>query len=161
VKEEPLVPFGMALTVAALLGAGKALKSNDHKRANIMFRRRVYAQGFTLLCICVGGMYWGRDREKRKEYEQLEKDKVNVVKRDRWLAELEARDVEDKAAKERVVRLKEKRKQREDQIRAKIKAEESSSSDTESVKPPDPEDSLETKAEGLVDKASKLWKSQK
>jgi hypothetical protein len=152
----------MVLTVGALIGAGRAMKANDHRRANTMFRRRIYAQGFTLLCICVGAGYWGKDRDKRKEYEQLEKDKLNAVKRDRWLAELEARDAEDKAAKERVVKLKEKRKVREDQIRAKIREEESST-DPESSKPPDSgsEVSAEDKREGLLDQASKLWKSSK
>lgn len=145
----------MILTVAALIGAGRALKTNDHRRANIMFRRRVYAQGFTLLCICVGAGYWGRDREKRKEYEQLAKDKVNAVKRDRWLAELEARDEEDKAAKDRVVRLREKRQAREDQVRQRIRDEGGAENGIES------KDLVDEEKGNFVEQAKKLLEDQK
>lgn len=123
IREEPLVPVGMLLTCGALVGAARAMKRQDHVRANTMFRRRIYAQGFTLLCVVVGSTYWRQDREKRKEVEQMEKDKASLMKRERWLAELEARDVEDKVAKERVEKLKERRKQREDAVKARLAEE--------------------------------------
>ncbi|KAF2665065.1 hypothetical protein BT63DRAFT_84129 [Microthyrium microscopicum] len=123
-REEPLIPLGLVLTVSALIGAGRALRANDHQRANIMFRRRVYAQGFTLLCVCAGGLYWSKDRERRQQFDRLERERVAADKRERWLAELQARDDEEKKAKGRVGLLKEKRRQREEVIREKIREEE-------------------------------------
>lgn len=98
--QEPLVPLGCGLTVLALIGATRAMRSNDHVRTNIMFRRRIYAQGFTILAIVAGSSYWKGDREKRKEFEELEKERKRVEKRERWLAELENRDREDREFKE-------------------------------------------------------------
>jgi hypothetical protein len=94
------VPLGCALTVFALIGATRAMRSNDHVRTNIMFRRRIYAQGFTILAIVAGSSYWKGDREKRKEFEELDKERKRVEKREKWLAELENRDREDREFKE-------------------------------------------------------------
>jgi hypothetical protein len=47
-------------------------------------------------------MYWQKDRVKRKEYEKQVAQKERMDKRDRWLKELEMRDEEDKAWKERM-----------------------------------------------------------
>jgi hypothetical protein len=113
IKEEPLVPLGMLLTCAALFGAARAIKSQDHARANIMFRRRIYAQGFTLAAVVAGGWYLRSEREKKKEVETLEKERANAERREKWLKELEARDVEDRAANERVRKLLERRRKRE------------------------------------------------
>ncbi|KAF2402723.1 hypothetical protein EJ06DRAFT_473141 [Trichodelitschia bisporula] len=100
-KQEPLVPLGCLATVAALIGASRAMRVNDHARANIMFRRRIYAQGFTLFALVVGSAYWSRDREARKEVEGAEKERVARERREKWLQELEARDEEDKAERAR------------------------------------------------------------
>jgi hypothetical protein len=145
-RQEPLVPLGLILTVSALVGAGRALRANDHVRANIMFRRRVYAQGFTLLCVCAGGLYWSKDHERRKEFERLEREKAAADKRERWLAELQARDDEDNAARDRVGLLKEKRRQREEAMREKVRAE------GEEVV-----EKGEESGKGLVEQASRLW----
>jgi hypothetical protein len=83
------------------------MRSNDHARANVMFRRRIYAQGFTIAAIVVGSSYWQKDREKRKEFEDVEKERLRVEKREKWLAELEARDLEDKEFKEHLGRRRE------------------------------------------------------
>lgn len=120
-REEPLIPLGMVLTVAAFSGAARAIKARDHARANIMFRRRIYAQGFTLLAIVAGSLYLKGDREKKKEVEALEKEKEASIKRELWLKELEARDEEDKAAKERVKVLVERRKKRRDEVERRSK----------------------------------------
>lgn len=95
-KEEPLVPLGCALTVWALYKASKSMRAGDHARTNVYFRRRIYAQGFTLLAVVAGGMYWGKDREKRREWDQLQKAKTAEERRKRWLDELEYRDREEK-----------------------------------------------------------------
>jgi len=102
IKEEPLVPLGCLLTVFALVGASRAMRKNDHHRANVMFRRRIYAQGFTIVAIVAGSTYWKSDRETRKEFEKVEGEKRRVERRDKWLAELEARDVEEKEFRERM-----------------------------------------------------------
>lgn len=49
-------------------------------------------------------MYWQKDRVKRKDYEKMVAEKERMEKRDRWLRELEMRDEEEKAWKERMAR---------------------------------------------------------
>jgi len=113
-KQEPLVPLGCLLTVFALVGATRAMRRNDHHTANKMFRRRIYAQGFTILALVVGSSYWKGDREKRKEFEEVEREKRRVEKRERWLRELDIRGEEDKMLKEEMERRMERRRQRDE-----------------------------------------------
>ena len=61
-----------------------------------MFRARIYAQGFTLLAIVVGSMYYQTDRQKRKEFDGVVADRKAKEKNEAWIRELEARDQEDK-----------------------------------------------------------------
>lgn len=68
-----------------------------------------------------GSLYLKGDREKKKEVEALEKEKEASIKRELWLKELEARDEEDKAAKERVKVLVERRKKRRDEVERRSK----------------------------------------
>merc|ERR1712225_153275 len=68
-KEEPLIPLGCALTCWALYNASRSIRAGDSNRTNRMFRARIYAQGFTLLAMIGGSMYWQTDRQKRKEYD--------------------------------------------------------------------------------------------
>lgn len=63
-----------------------------------------------------GSFYLQKDRESRKEVERLQKEKEDVVRRERWLSELEAREEEDRAAKERVQKLVERRRKRQEEI---------------------------------------------
>ena len=95
-KEEPLIPFGMALTCWALFGASRSIRGGDHNRANRMFRARIYAQGFTLVAMVAGSMYWQTDRQKRKEYDAVVAEQKAKEKNQLWIKELEARDQEDK-----------------------------------------------------------------
>ena len=53
-REEPLIPLGCLLTCWALLGASRAMKAGDHNTTNRMFRRRIYAQGFTIAAMAAG-----------------------------------------------------------------------------------------------------------
>jgi len=78
------------------------MRRNDHHRANIMFRRRIYAQFFTIAAIVAGSAYWSKDREKRKELERVEGERKAAERREKWLAELDARDAEDRQMRERV-----------------------------------------------------------
>lgn len=90
------MPLGCALTVAALVGASRSIRSGDRERTNKLFRARVYAQGFTILALVAGSMYWKTDRQKRKEFDQAVQDRIAREKRDAWVKELEARDEEQK-----------------------------------------------------------------
>ncbi|KAK3989689.1 hypothetical protein QBC44DRAFT_326951 [Cladorrhinum sp. PSN332] len=73
-----------------------------------MFRARVAAQAFTVAAMVAGGWYYQEDREKIKEAWMLEQKQAAEEKRNKWIKELEARDEEEKALKERL----EKRKRR-------------------------------------------------
>jgi hypothetical protein len=68
------------------------------------FRRRLYAQSFTIAVLIVGNLYWQKDRMKRKDYEKMKAENERMEKRGRWLKELEMRDEEDKAWKERMAK---------------------------------------------------------
>jgi Hypoxia induced protein conserved region len=118
-KEEPLIPLGIqppilptayslssldvgcALTCYALYRASSSIRRGDHNTANRMFRARIYAQGFTLLALVAGSFYYGKEREKRKEFEGLLTEKKALEKREAWIRELEARDQEEKELKEK------------------------------------------------------------
>jgi hypothetical protein len=65
-----------------------------------MFRRRIYAQGFTVIAMVVGSVYYAGDREKRKELEGIMSEQKRKEKHEKWVRELEARDEEEKAVKE-------------------------------------------------------------
>jgi len=51
-----------------------------------------------------GNLYWQKDRMKRKDYEKMKAEKDRKDQRERWLKELEMRDEEDKAWKERLAK---------------------------------------------------------
>ena len=74
-----------------------------------MFRRRIYAQFFTIAAIVAGSAYWSKDREKRKELERVEGERKAAERREKWLAELDARDAEDREMRER---MRERRRDR-------------------------------------------------
>lgn len=102
IRQEPLIPIGCLATCYALYQATKSIRAGDHHQTNRMFRARIYAQGFTLVAIVAGSIFYQDERMKRKGLEK-ETEKLRAVeKRDRWLAELEARDAEDRAWRERV-----------------------------------------------------------
>ncbi|KZF26238.1 hypothetical protein L228DRAFT_235336 [Xylona heveae TC161] len=100
-KEEPLVPFGCAVTCYALYQATKSMRRGDHARTNRMFRARIYAQGFTLLAIVAGSAYYKEEREKRHEYDTAVAQQKAKEKSEAWIKELEARDLEEKEYQER------------------------------------------------------------
>jgi hypothetical protein len=67
-----------------------------------MFRARIYAQGFTLLALVAGSIFYKDERLKRKAFEAKLEEKKLAEKREKWLAELEARDREDKEWRDRI-----------------------------------------------------------
>ncbi len=62
-----------------------------------MFRARVAAQGFTIIAMVAGSMYYNQDREKSKELRKVKEETDAEEKRQMWIRELEVRDEEDKA----------------------------------------------------------------
>ena len=71
------------------------MRSGDKARTNRMFRRRIYAQGFTILAMLGGSAYWESDRAKRGQFDELSEEKRRKDKRDAWIRELEIRDEEE------------------------------------------------------------------
>ncbi|KAI6782288.1 Respiratory supercomplex factor 1 [Emericellopsis cladophorae] len=104
VKEEPLVPLGIGLTVFAFVNAYRALRKGDSHQANRMFRARVMAQGFTVVAMVAGSMYYSKDREKTAELRKLKEQRDAEEKRQKWIRELEARDEEEQKLKRRLQR---------------------------------------------------------
>jgi hypothetical protein len=90
------------LTTAAFINAYLALRRGDSKQANRMFRARVLAQGFTIVAMVAGSMYYSKDREKTAELRKLKEQRDAEEKRQKWIRELEARDEEEKAIKTRL-----------------------------------------------------------
>jgi hypothetical protein len=80
----------------ALFGASRSIRAGDHNRTNRMFRARIYAQGFTLVAMIAGSMYWQTDRQKRKEFDKIVEERKAREKNEAWIRELEARDEEQK-----------------------------------------------------------------
>ncbi|KAI9481642.1 MAG: hypoxia induced protein conserved region-domain-containing protein [Benjaminiella poitrasii] len=64
-KEEPLVPAGVALTTFALVAAAVGVKTGNRAYTNNMFRLRVAAQGFTVLAMVGGSIYYGHKKKMR------------------------------------------------------------------------------------------------
>jgi len=100
-KEEPLIPIGCLATCYALYQASKSIRQGDHHQTNRMFRARIYAQGFTLVALVAGSIFYKDERMQRKKFEKSLEEKKNAEKRDKWIKELEARDKEDQEWRER------------------------------------------------------------
>ncbi|GAB1317315.1 Respiratory supercomplex factor 1, mitochondrial [Madurella fahalii] len=107
-KEEPLVPFGALLTVAAFTSAYRASRKGDHHKVQRMFRARVAAQAFTVVAMVAGGAYYAEDRNKTRERHKQEQQKKAEEHHQKWIRELEARDAEEKEFREKL----EKRRKR-------------------------------------------------
>ena len=71
------------------------MRSGDKHKTNRMFRRRIYAQGFTILAMVAGSAYWEKDRDKRKEYQGLIDERTKKEKHESWIRELEIREQEE------------------------------------------------------------------
>ncbi|RVD88365.1 uncharacterized protein DFL_002552 [Arthrobotrys flagrans] len=95
ITDEPLIPIGMALTCWALYRASRSIRAgNDREYTNKMFRRRIYAQAFTVSAM-VGGSYYYADKHKeRKNLETKVAVQKAKEKNKAWIKELEAREEE-------------------------------------------------------------------
>lgn len=101
-KQEPLIPLGCAATCYALYQATKSIRQGDHNQTNRMFRARIYAQGFTLIALVAGSIFYQDERMKRRSFEKALEKKKAAEKRDKWIKELEARDEEDRAWRQQI-----------------------------------------------------------
>lgn len=61
-----------------------------------MFRKRLYAQAFTIIAMVGGSYYYKADRVRRKEFDNLVAERKAKEKNEKWIQELEARDLEEK-----------------------------------------------------------------
>ena len=73
-------------------------------KTNQMFRARIYAQGFTLVAIVAGSIFYKDERRQRKRYEGKVVEKEQQEKKEKWLRELEMRDEEDRRWRQGVER---------------------------------------------------------
>lgn len=122
------------MTCWALWGATNSIRSGDSYNAQRMFRMRLYGQFFTIVAMVAGSFYYNSDRILRKEYEEILKERKAVEKRNAWIKELEARDLEEKDWREKVKEVTQKRKEEEDVARAKEEAKKGDGVVTKAVK---------------------------
>ncbi|KAK0648842.1 hypoxia induced protein conserved region-domain-containing protein, partial [Cercophora newfieldiana] len=154
IKEEPLIPIGCVLTVAAFANAYRAMRRGDHNQVQRMFRARVAAQAFTVIAMAAGGIYYQADRNKSKELWKVKEAEDADEKRQKWIKELEVRDAEDKALKERLEKRRKRAEQRaaaevEGGVAARAKAAfQESKEATEATSSGDAADAAASGAEG-------------
>jgi hypothetical protein len=86
-----------------------------------MFRARIYAQGFTLVALVAGSIFYKDDRLKRKRFESAVEDKKAAEKRDKWLRELEARDKDDREWRERFEGVAQRAKDAEEMAKGEVR----------------------------------------
>lgn len=90
------------------MNAYRALRRGDSRQANKMFRARVAAQGFTVIAMVAGSMYYSQDRQKTKELRKLKEERDAEERRQKWIKELEARDEEEKMIKASIDKRRQK-----------------------------------------------------
>lgn len=88
------------------------MRTGDKEATNRYFRARLYAQGFTIVCVCAGAIYYQEDRQKRKHYQGLLGEKRAREKKEAWIRELEARDREEEVERKKRAARKEKMKEK-------------------------------------------------
>ena len=103
-----------------------------------MFRARVAAQGFTVIAMVAGSMYYSQDRQKTKELRKLKDERDAEEKRQKWIRELEVRDEEEKS------------------MRAALEQRRVVKTQTESDAVPEPPNEQETGTGGILGKMG-LW----
>lgn len=81
---------------------------------NKYFRYRLYAQGFTITAMIGGAIYYNADRFKRAQYQKMMKKQKEQEKKDKWIRELEAREIEDKEWRARLSKARSAEKEAEE-----------------------------------------------
>ncbi|KAI5818014.1 hypoxia induced protein conserved region-domain-containing protein [Pyronema omphalodes] len=110
-KEEPLVPIGVAITCIALYKATRSIRAGNKEHTNKMFRARIYGQAFTVAAM-IGGSYYYQDKREAEKALRIEAEGIKAKERQNaWIKELEEREREDKEIMERAKKLAAKRKE--------------------------------------------------
>lgn len=95
-KQQPLVPLGCLATTAAVIMAAKGVRTGNAPKAQFWFRWRVGLQGFTLVALVFGSIYYDNAfSEAKKTDEELAIEKAKIREK-LWIEELERRDKEMK-----------------------------------------------------------------
>ena len=115
-KEEPLIPVGIALTCWALYNAQQSMRTGNSVKTNRFFRYRLYAQSFTLVAMVGGSLYYKSDRLKRGEYVKLKEKQKAQEKREKWIRELEIRDQEDKEWRAKVGKVRDLQREEDERL---------------------------------------------
>ncbi|TID30039.1 hypothetical protein CANINC_001408 [Pichia inconspicua] len=100
-KQQPLVPLGCLATTAAVIMAAKGVRTGNAPKAQFWFRWRVGLQGFTLIALVFGSIYYDKAfsaAQKTEEELAIEKAKIREKL---WIEELERRDNEMKERQRR------------------------------------------------------------
>ena len=116
-KQQPLVPIGCLGTCIAVALAAKGIRTGNTQKAQVWFRWRVALQGFTILALIGGSMYYDNlFGAERKTEEELAVEKAKMREK-LWIEELERRDAEMKDRKKRAeaARLKIQQQQQQQQ----------------------------------------------
>ena len=115
-KEEPLIPFGIAITCWALYNAQQSMRTGNSVKTNRFFRYRLYAQSFTLVAMVGGSLYYKSDRLKRGEYVKLKEKQKAQEKREKWIRELEIRDQEDTEWRAKLGKIRDLQREEEERL---------------------------------------------
>lgn len=100
-KQQPLVPLGCLATTVAVIMAAKGVRTGNAPKAQFWFRWRVGLQGFTLVALVFGSIYYDKAfTENKKTEEELAIEKAKIRER-LWIEELERRDQEMKDRQKR------------------------------------------------------------
>ncbi|GAB1598672.1 HIG1 domain family member 2A, mitochondrial-like [Argonauta hians] len=62
-KENPAVPFGLALTSFALSYGIWQMRTGNQRKSQLMMRLRIFGQGFTVVAILAGVLYSARQKK--------------------------------------------------------------------------------------------------
>ncbi|KAG0683144.1 Respiratory supercomplex factor 1, mitochondrial [Pichia californica] len=100
-KQQPLVPLGCLATTVAVIMAAKGVRTGNAPSAQFWFRWRVGLQGFTLVALVFGSIYFDKTfTEAKKSDEELAIEKARI-RQNLWIEELERRDQEMKDRQKR------------------------------------------------------------
>lgn len=95
-KQQPLVPLGCLATTVAVIMAAKGVRTGNAPKAQFWFRWRVGLQGFTLVALVFGSIYYDKAfTTAKKTEEELTIEKARIREK-LWIEELERRDQEMK-----------------------------------------------------------------
>lgn len=96
-----MVPLGCLATTVAVIMAAKGVRTGNAPKAQFWFRWRVGLQGFTLIALVFGSIYYDKAfQETQKTEEELAIQKAKIREK-LWIEELERRDQEMKDRQKR------------------------------------------------------------